>query len=146
MADRIAHDLAAVGVTAEPRAWEPAEFQARHARGEFRLWLRGWMTVRHAGLSYDYLLRTRAGVMGGENVGGYSDPTVDDALERAEGLQNDRARRQLFAYAAHRAYDALPYIPLYRQNDLYAASRAIVFRPRLDRRVIGRELAWSDER
>jgi ABC-type oligopeptide transport system substrate-binding subunit len=82
--------------------------------------------------------------MGGENVGGYSDPTVDDALERAEGLQDDRARRQLFAYAAQRAYDALPYIPLYRQNDLYAASRAIVFRPRLDRRLIGRELAWSD--
>lgn len=146
VAERIARDLAAVGITAVPRAWDPAEFQSRHARGEFRLWLRGWMTVRHAGLSYDYLLRTRAGVMGGENVGGYSDPTVDDALERAEGLQNDRARRQLFAYAAHRAYDALPCIPLYRQNDLYAASRAIEFRPRLDRRVIGRELAWSGER
>lgn len=38
--------------------------------------------------------------MGGENVGGYSDSTVDDALERAVGLQNDRARRQLFSYAA----------------------------------------------
>jgi peptide/nickel transport system substrate-binding protein len=145
VADRIARDLATVGITLEPRAWDPAEFQSRHARGEFRLWLRGWMTVRHAGLSYDYLLRTRAGVMGGENVGGYSDPTVDDALERAEGLQNDRARRQLFAYAAHRTYDALPYIPLYRQNDLYAASRSIAFRPRLDRRVIGRDLEWSEE-
>ncbi|MET0554413.1 MAG: ABC transporter substrate-binding protein [Vicinamibacteria bacterium] len=144
VADGVARDLAAVGLTVEPRAWDPAEFGARHARGEFRLWLRGWMTVRHAGLSYDYLLRTRAGVMGGENVGGYSDPMVDDALERAEGLQNDRARLQLFSYAAYRAYDALPYIPLYRQNDLYAASRAIVFRPRLDRRVLGRELAWSD--
>jgi peptide/nickel transport system substrate-binding protein len=146
VAERIARDLAAVGITVEPRAWDPAEFSARHARGEFRLWLRGWMTVRHAGLSYDYLLRARAGVMGGENVGGYSDPTVDDALERAEGLQDDRARRQLFSYAAHRAYDALPYIPLYRQNDLYAASGAIVFHPRLDRRVIGRELAWSGGR
>jgi peptide/nickel transport system substrate-binding protein len=143
VADQIARDLLAVGVTAVPRAWDPAEFSARHARGEFRLWLRGWMTVRHAGLSYDYLLRTRAGVMGGENVGGYSDPTVDDALERADGLQDDRARRQLFSYAAHRAYDALPFIPLYRQNDLYAASRTITFRPRLDRRVLGRELAWS---
>jgi peptide/nickel transport system substrate-binding protein len=146
VADAVASDLGEVGLTVEPRPWDPAEFSARHARGEFRLWLRGWMTVRHAGLSYDYLLRTRAGVMGGENVGGYSDPTVDDALERAEGLQNDRARRQLFSYAAYRAYDALPYIPLYRQNDLYAASGAIVFRPRLDRRVLGRELAWSDAR
>jgi peptide/nickel transport system substrate-binding protein len=144
VADRVARDLAAVGLTVEPRAWEPAEFEARHARGEFRLWLRGWMTVRHAGLSYDYLLRTRAGVMGGENVGGFSDQAVDDALERADGLQNDRARRQLYSYAAHRAYDALPYIPLYRQNDLYAASRAIVFRPRLDRRVVGREIEWAE--
>ena len=146
VADGVARDLGAVGITVEPRPWDPAEFSARHARGEFRLWLRGWMTVRHAGLSYDYLLRTRAGVMGGENVGGYSDPTVDDALERAEGLQNDRARRQLFSYAAYRAHDALPYLPLYRQNDLYAASRTIVFRPRLDRRVLGRELSWSDGR
>ena len=48
-----------------------------------------------------------------------------------------------FSYAAYRAYDALPYIPLYRQNDLYAASRTIVFQPRLDRRVLGRELAWT---
>jgi len=146
VADGVARDLGEVGITVEPRSWDPAEFSARHARGEFRLWLRGWMTVRHAGLSYDYLLRTRAGVMGGENVGGYSDPTVDDALERAEGLQNDRARRQLFSYAAYRAHDALPYLPLYRQNDLYAASRTIVFRPRLDRRVLGRELSWSDGR
>lgn len=143
VAARVARDLGTAGLTVTTHAWPPAEFSARHARGEFRLWLRGWMTVRHAGLSYDYLLRTRAGVLGGENVGGYSDPTVDEALEASEGLQDDRLRRRHLSYAAHRAYDALPYVPLYRQNDLYAVSRSVEFRPRLDRRVIGRELAWA---
>jgi ABC-type oligopeptide transport system substrate-binding subunit len=52
-------------------------------------------------------------------------------------------RREVIARLARLVYDDVPLVPLYRQANLYAISRSLAYRPRLDRRLRVFEMAWA---
>ncbi len=71
---------------------------------------------------------------------GYSNPDLDRLIEESQEAPN--AKRVLERYGAvlRLALDEAPIIPLYQHYDLYAVSGRAVFEPRLDGKLLAREM------
>jgi hypothetical protein len=54
------------------------------------------------------------------------------------------ARRALLNRVTEILREELPFVPLYRQDDLYAIREGLVFEPTLGHRIPGATLAWSE--
>lgn len=142
--DRVAAVLAAqlgevgIAVTLAPL---PPESVARR-ESSTPAFLLGWITTRTAAATYDQLVHTRIGGRGISNLSRYSDARVDAALRTARESSFDTKRERLFD-VGRRLRETLPMVPLYRQFDLYAVADGLVFQPRLQRIILGRELHWE---
>jgi peptide/nickel transport system substrate-binding protein len=138
----LARDLAAVGIRATPRAWEPAAFFDRLERRLPSAYLLGWMSTNgDAGLTYEYLLHTPGAHKGVGNGGSFSDAELDASLDAGSTLMGAQ-REAALARVAARVMATVPVVPLYAQNELYAVAADLEFQPRLDRRIRGRDLRW----
>jgi peptide/nickel transport system substrate-binding protein len=142
VAQAVADDLRAVGLPVTPQPIDSDQFLAGLDPGT-HLWLLGWITTRDAGLSYDHLVHTRTERLGGFNWMGYSSPEVDAALDGFR-LRTDPERGEpALAKVAQRLAQDLPMIGLYQTIDVHAKATALVHEPRLDRRVLGVDMAWK---
>ena len=142
----LSEDLAAVGVRVTPRPSATDPFFARLERRDSELFLLGWMSSGDAPLTYDYLLHRREAGQGSNNYTGVDDPEFDRLIEAAE-LEPSTARRGArLRDLAERVQRSMPFVPLYRQFDLYALRSGLAFTPRPDRRIRGIELTWTDAR
>jgi peptide/nickel transport system substrate-binding protein len=71
------------------------------------------------------LLGTRSGGRGEVNVSGYSNPALDDLIEKI-GVETDRARRnEMIDTAAEILQHDLPTLPLHQQVIVWAAKNNI---------------------
>jgi peptide/nickel transport system substrate-binding protein len=143
VARRVAADLGAAGLPVYPRAEPWEEWDARRERRELRLFLMGWMAVGEATASFEFLFHTPAGELGEENAFGYSNAELDRLVEAAPLATDPAQRLLLLRQAAQRVHDDVPVVPLYRQSDLYATAAGLVFEPRADRVILGRELRFE---
>lgn len=141
----VSSDLARVGVTVRPQPADPGLFFDRLARQETSFYLMGWMSSSgDAGITLEYLLHSPGPRYGVSNGSGFADPALDALLEQAASQTEARDRLPLLQRAAELVHESLPVVPLYRQTDLYGVAEGLVFEPRLDRRVRGFDLRWSD--
>ena len=147
VAERIAADLKAAGMSVVLQPRETIELFARVERHEPTMFLMGWTcSGGDAAVTYNYLLRTPAEGYGSYNGGSYSNPELDDLLERAGSLLQHPQRDTLLARVARVVHHDVAVVPLYRQADLYLTHQDLVLMPRLDRRIQCASLRWRTDR
>ena len=135
--------LGDVGIRAVPRANTPAAFLDRLERQDTSLYLFGWASFTgDPGLSYEYLLHSRAGGLGLDNGGGYSNPEADQLIRDASARSGPEERAAVLRRLAEVIHEDAAVVPLYRQADLYALAAGLEFEPRLDARVRAGEIRW----
>jgi peptide/nickel transport system substrate-binding protein len=135
--------LAAIGIRVRPRPASTPDFFQRLERRRTAFYLMGWSASSgDAGVSYDALLHTPGSGRGAQNGGSYSSPAVDRLLDEAAGTLEDGVRRGLLKELAQRIATDVPCIPLYRQTDLYAVARDLVFEPTALRAIYGARMRW----
>jgi peptide/nickel transport system substrate-binding protein len=139
----VSKDLGQVGIRCRLRPDTAQAYLDRLHRHQTALYLIGMIgQTGDAAWSYGWLLHTPARGYGGINGGAYSDEWLDRLIEDASVPLSPRQRQRLHFAAAHRVYEQVPVIPLYRQTDLYAVTRDLAFEPRLDRRLEAAALRW----
>ena len=86
----------------------------------------GWTPATYDAHNALYsLLGTRAGGRGEVNVSGYSNPVLDDLIEKI-GVENDQGKRQaMIDQAVTLLQKELPVIPLHQQVIIWAAKNNI---------------------
>lgn len=138
----IAKDLLRLGIVVRPRPAPVSDFLDRLRRHDTALYLLGWLTSTEAGVSYQDLFHTSEGQAGADNFGGYTNPEVDRQLDEAGSLWEADMRYTRYRSVAAIVQQDNPVLPLYREDDLYAFDRDLDFRPRADRRIVGRDIQW----
>jgi peptide/nickel transport system substrate-binding protein len=142
VAAAVAEDLRAVGLAVTPRPIPSDRFLAGPDPGT-HLWLLGWMSTRDAGLTYDHLVHTPAERLGRFNWMGYSSPEVDGALDAFRMHPDPNDGSPGLARVARRLAEDFPMIGLYQTVDVHAKAAALAYEPRMDRRVLGVDMAWK---
>jgi peptide/nickel transport system substrate-binding protein len=142
IAEHLEADLSRIGIELTARAQPFSRLFGRLKGGRSEAFLIGWMTPFHAGKSYNYLVGSGNPEFDRDNLFAYSQPRIDDLIQ-AHNLTLVPARRtRLLQQITEQLRRDLPFVSLYRQDDLYAVSRGLDFRPRMDRRIVGFELRW----
>jgi peptide/nickel transport system substrate-binding protein len=106
--------LRAVGIAVDVRAYEFATLFADVVAGNFQLFTLQWTAVSLG--DPDILRRvfhSSQAPPGGFNRGHYSNPELDDRLDRAGAAREESERRALYADAQRILAEDLPYIPLW---------------------------------
>jgi peptide/nickel transport system substrate-binding protein len=120
----IQSDLRKVGIEVEVRSYEWATFYEDIKRGNFQVYSLRWIGVSDPGFLYE-LLHSAKVPPGGRNRGRFRDPALDALLDKAR-VEPDPARRRALYREVHRAaFAALPYLPLWHNNNLAVVSRAL---------------------
>jgi peptide/nickel transport system substrate-binding protein len=146
VAEALSQQLEQVGIRVTRRPLEAQDFFARTARRESALYLLGWMsTSGDAGATYDFLVHSRGGGYGTQNAGGYTSPETDRQIEAASRCLDPHERLKILRGVAEKIRADMPFIPLYRQTDLYAVFADLEFEPRVDRRILGAQLRWKPQ-
>lgn len=138
----LATQLAAAGLDVTPRPRRYVELIADVEAGRAPFYVLGWLDdSRAADSAYATLLHTPGPRFGSVNGSRYSNARFDELVEMAEVEEDAPHRGEMLREATRIVTEDWPLVPLYRQSDLYAHDRKLGFRPRLDRRVRGWELA-----
>lgn len=129
-----------VGITTKVEAMPATTFMPRQNKGEYSVSLAGW-----AGSSYEAsgylrpLLETRDvdKGMGTFNGGRYSNPSLDELIDKAVETLDDAEREKLLQKATEMAMADQAIIPLHHQVNLWAARKPLIFPGRSDERTYG---------
>ena len=133
IAQAVAQMLARVGVRVRVEAFPINVYLPRGARGELAFAMLGWGSY-----SGDLALRSLVATadakkgFGAFNWSGYSNPRVDELLERAFASVDDKAREPLAREAMRVAMRDYAVIPLHHQIATWAMKKALLYAPRTD--------------
>jgi len=134
---------AGMRVTVRTMPWP--ELSARLEKRESPFYSLGWSCYGDASDLLDAMLHTRKGPSyGRSNFGNYSNPALDEAIERAGGILDPTARRTVLQEAMRMTIEDLPLIPLYHRQWTYGVDERLLFDLRQDGQVILSELAWAE--
>lgn len=140
VAEMVAADLTAVGI---PTRTNPTTVE-QITRGEpAPTWLLGWMTTGGGLHSYELLFHSPNSGLGTFNLTGFHSEELDTFMDRARALPPEK-RLPLVSQIAKEIRSAMPIVPLYRELDQYGLNADLIFKPRLDRRLLGKELGWQE--
>ena len=123
IAEAYAFMLSQVGITVNVRPWgdRTAMYDAM-ARGELDAMLTDWGDSAMDPLGI-FLPKLRTGDRG--NYGGYSNPEVDDLINRAESTTDPELRAELYRQAQAIVYEDAPYVFEYITQELYAQNKRV---------------------
>jgi peptide/nickel transport system substrate-binding protein len=83
---------------------------------------------------------------GGNNWGGYSNPSIDRAIEESDEIPEvDRRRHKLEAILAT-VTDDLVWVPLYFDQDTYVLHHDFSWEPRTDSYIFASEIQWQKQK
>ena len=109
IATSLKQDLEDVGLKVDVQLMERGAFQADLVKGNFDMTIYQWgPETRDMACMVDAL-----GTNGSANAGKYSNPTVDQLLEKAISTTDIEARKQYYSQVIHIAADDMPVIPLF---------------------------------
>jgi peptide/nickel transport system substrate-binding protein len=103
---------------------EPVEYSSlldQQDRGDFEMLQLGWS----GRVDPDANITNFLGTGGGQNVSGYSDPKLDDLLNKARESTDTAERVDLYGQAVKEIQDKDPIIYLYRQRNLTGVSKTV---------------------
>jgi peptide/nickel transport system substrate-binding protein len=140
----LAEQLARVGIRATVAGVSWSLLSGRLDRQESPFFSVGWSCGGDASRAFDALLHTRdGGTYGVSNFGGYSNPELDRAIERAGAILQPGQRLASLHEAMRISLEDLPLIPLFNRKRTYGVDERIRFVPRLNGQVILREISWA---
>jgi peptide/nickel transport system substrate-binding protein len=127
----LAEQLASIGVRVRGREGKPAEFLPRVERRDTSFYLLRWIQPsQEISETYTWLLHTPEAGFGTMNGGGYANATLDRLLaESARRRLSNREHAPQLREATALIHGNRPVLPLYRENDLYAFSDRLDYRP-----------------
>jgi len=135
IAQGVAQMLTRVGLKVSVDAMTASQFFAKRTRREFGFWLAGWISdTGEMSAQIKPLAATpnKDKGWGTTNPGGYSNPKVDELLERALGTIDDNARAALLAEASRLAMADYGLIPLHFEMTTWAMRKNLAYTPRVD--------------
>ena len=141
----LAAQLGRIGIRATVRGLDWREFNERVNRRQSPFFLIGWAcSSGDASDLLDACVHTARGTdFGNANWGGYSNPGLDNMIERCHVLlRSDDRLEQLKRTMAATMAD-LPLIPLYAHGNGYSYHSRVKFAPRVDGKIVLRELDWQ---
>jgi peptide/nickel transport system substrate-binding protein len=113
-----------IGVAVNVRTYELATFLTDVARGNFQM-----CTVQWVGVTDPDMLRrvfhTAQAPPVGFNRGRFSDPAVDELIDRATRSTDDAERRALYGDVQRRVAMEVPYVSLWHKTNVAIAQRDI---------------------
>ena len=133
IAQAVAQMLARVGIRARVETFPLNVYLTRGAKGEFAFAMLGW-----GSFSGDLALRALVATpdaskgFGAFNWSGYSNPKVDELLERAFASVDDRRREEFAREAMRAAMRDYAVIPLHHQVTTWAMKKNLAYAPRTD--------------
>ena len=92
-------------------------------------------------LDYSFHSPDPAKHFGVHNFTGYANPAVDSAIEKSSAIESLESRLLSLQKIEAMLMDDLVWIPLYTDEDVYAVSREVRWRPRADSMVLAAEAA-----
>src|SRR5262249_43948106 len=135
VAQAMAQRLTRLGLKVSVDAMTASQFFAKRTRREFGFWLAGWISdTGEMSAQIKPLAATpnKDKGWGTTNPGGYSNPKVDELLERALGTIDDTARAALLAGASRLAMADYGVIPLHFEMTTWAMRKNLAYTPRVD--------------
>lgn len=135
--------LRALDILLEVKVLGDAEFLEAADRGEPALVLsRFGAPTGDASDILDNALHSldRARHMGLNNIGGYSNPRVDEGIEQSAATNGLQARRRALEDVVELIMEDLPWIPLYVDQNVYALDRSLSWQPRNDSFILASEI------
>jgi peptide/nickel transport system substrate-binding protein len=115
--------LRRIGVEVVPRAYESTAWVERLRARDFQgsLWGWGW-GPGVAGPNAEMIFHSRSIPPNGPNFAGMRDSRVDELIDRVQVELDERERRRLWSELEQRLIDAMVYVPLFLDPELYAVS------------------------
>jgi peptide/nickel transport system substrate-binding protein len=135
IAQAVAQMLTRAGLKVSLDAVTQSQFFTRRNKREFGIWLAGWGSdTGEMSSPLKALMATpnRDKGMGTTNPGGYSNPKMDDLLERALATVDDGKRAALLAEASRTAMADYGALPLHFEMTTWAFRKELDYTPRLD--------------
>jgi peptide/nickel transport system substrate-binding protein len=133
IAQAVAQMLARAGIRARVQAFPVNVYLPRGAKGEFAFAMLGW-----GSFSADLALRSLVATadpkkgFGAFNWSGYSNPKVDQLLERAFATVDEKARETIAREAMRTAMRDYAVVPLHHQVTTWAMRKSLAYSPRTD--------------
>ncbi len=143
VAELVRQMLAEVGVRVRLEALDWPDLVTAWERARLPFFLAGWRFENGDALGfYQDCLHSRDVARGlGSFNPGFADRALDALVEQNGSARSHDQRRRSYADLARRAAEELPLVPLYSQQDLYAVSRSVRWQPRLDSKLLVREMS-----
>jgi peptide/nickel transport system substrate-binding protein len=144
VAEECARQLAGVGIRATPAGIDKMSYLQPEETARSDMFLASWIPL--TGDASDifeacFHSRGRDPNFGWYNIVGYSNPEIDRMIAGSTRTADRQQRLELLQQILVRAQADNVWIPLYFLKDSYAHRRELVWRPRLDRYVLGFEVA-----
>jgi peptide/nickel transport system substrate-binding protein len=93
----------------------------------------------------DEALHSKSGGYGINNYGGYANPEVDRLIEVSDTCFSQERRLKLIQQAMELACRDVAIVPLYIEDQVSGASADLVWTPRLDMMVLGKEIGYKEK-
>lgn len=91
----------------------------------------------------DEALHSKRGGYGGNNYGGYTNPEVDRLIEVSDTCFSQERRLELIQRAMELACRDVAMVPLFIEDQVSGSTANVVWTPRLDMMVLGKEVGYS---
>lgn len=126
IATALQDDLSKIGLTVKVSQEEQNTMITEASKGDFDMVIISWnYTTKDMGEAMsNFCLSPKLGAQG--NMGGYSNPAMDQLLQKAQREMDNNARKQLYADALKIFNNDVPLIPLYYPNSSRAYSNNLV--------------------
>lgn len=131
----VAQQLSGIGIELEVRPLDDARYFAGLTRRDFSLWLDRWSCTTGDSMElFENALHSPepATGLGAFNESGFRSGPMDRAIDETLEIEAPPARRAALENLMVLAMQALPWIPLYTDEEVWAIDRAFAWEPRVD--------------
>ena len=137
--EAIAGQLTAVGIKATVRAQEWTSYSGQvNRRALTPLYMLGWnVPVADADAVYTALFESNA------PLSTFKDEQLDKLIDQGRGELNVTKRKAIYKKIAQVVHEEAPWIFLFQYEDLYGASKRLVFQPRGDEYIRAYEMSFK---
>lgn len=141
--EEIARQLREIGIRVTDSAEPYPQVSQKLRQGSVPFYFGGVAAITgDASDVLDSFVHSKNGGYGQTNFTGYANPELDRLIEESGEKLDQSARRSLLQHCLRKAMDDRWMLPLDIPYDTYGVKKDLVWEPRLDRRLMGREMRW----
>ena len=120
IASVIQHQLSRAGIEVDLRTYDWGTFYGDIKSGNFQLYSLAWVGIKMPDI-FRYAFHSASMPPQGANRGRWADDEVDALIAAAEAAPDLAAQARLYRRVQERVMEALPYVPLWYESQVFAA-------------------------